>query len=180
MAVNEGFVDGHALDAQARLDRGRIVQDDLGSFVMRTRAQLAESLGPDAVSAHFGADGVLSALTIDQDARQQLTEDQLVAQIEAAFAGAPAVGVPGDPNAAAAMLDALIASASADSVDRRPRSEHSNPDATLTLLSIDGRPVSIRTKPGWILSEPSTELGAAIVLLARRAAEAAGDERGAK
>jgi hypothetical protein len=153
------------------------VQADLTAFLASSRAQLAEGFGPPAVTAEYGEDGVLISLRIDEDARAHLTEEQLLAQLEAALIASPAVGVGSDPSALAARLNTLVSSASAHQ-ERQPRAEFSTADGALTVQSIDGRLVGITTRPGWILSEPSSELGAAIVRLARQAAAAAEDERG--
>lgn len=161
------------------LAEARAVQADLAAFLASSRAQLAEGFGPPAVTAEYGEDGVLAYLRIDGEARKQLTEAQLLAQLEAALIVSPAIGVSGDPRALARRLNALIASASASAQqERRPREEFSTRDGALTLQSVDGRPVGVTTRPGWVLSEPSTELGSAIVQLARQAAVAAEDERG--
>jgi hypothetical protein len=158
-----------AARARRLLAEARAVQADLAAFLSSSRAQLAEGFGPAAVSAEYGEDGVLAYLRIDGEARKQLTEAQLLAQLEAALIVSPAVAVGPDPHAVAARLNALVASAAAAET-RRPRDEYTTRDGAMTLQSVDGRPVGVSTRPGWILSEPSAELGSAIVRLARQAA----------
>lgn len=177
MEVSPGLDADPAARSRRLLAEARAVQADLAAFLASSRAQLAEGFGPPAVTAEYGEDGVLAYLRIDAEARKQLTEAQLLAQLEAALIVSPAIGVSGDPRALARRLNALIASASAQQ-ERRAREEFSTRDGALTLQSVDGRPVGVTTRPGWVLSEPSTELGSAIVQLARQAAVAAEDERG--
>ncbi|MFF2053969.1 hypothetical protein ACFVU2_20350 [Leifsonia sp. NPDC058194] len=177
MAVRPELDADPAARSRRLLAEARTVQADLAAFLSSSRAQLAEGFGPPAVTAEYGADGVLAYLRIDGEARKQLSEAQLLAQLEAALIVSPAVGVGRDPHALAARLNALVASAAART-ERLPRDEFSTRDGALTLQSVDGRPVGVTTRPGWVLSEPSTELGATIVRLARQAAAAAEDERG--
>lgn len=177
MEVNTAPGEDAATRSRRLLAEARAVQADLTAFLSSSRAQLAEGFGPAAVTAEYGEDGVLAYLRIDGEARKQLTEAQLLAQLEAALIVSPAVGVGRDPSALAARLNALVASAAARQ-ERQPRAEHSTRDGALTLQSVDGRPVGVTTRPGWILSEPSNDLGTAIVRLARQAAVAAEDERG--
>jgi hypothetical protein len=159
------------------LQSARATAADLEQFVSSARAELRAADGAPAVTADFDDSGVLSALRIDDDARRQLTEQQLVAQLDAALLGGPAPH-PTEPHAVAARMDALLDSLETGGPSAAPRVETTTPDGTLTLVSVHGRPVGIRPRPGWLLSEPSDALAAAVVSLAREAASRADDRKG--
>src|SRR5579875_973670 len=85
-----GAVDmSRADDRAARYERliadAEAVRADLDAFLAATRAQLAKGMGPPAVTAQYGDDRVLAHLHIEAEARKQLTESQLLTQINTAL-----------------------------------------------------------------------------------------------
>jgi hypothetical protein len=149
--------------AQEQLARLQSLTTDLSDRLMA-------GSGSRAVAAHYDDDGVLLSLEIDDDRRRELTQEQLIDQIDFALASGP---VPHRHPAAEDVVSRAEAPFAADA-SHAPRAaatdEFSAASGALTLVTVGGKPVRIRTRPGWILSEPSKSLSSTLVALARRAA----------
>jgi hypothetical protein len=135
----------------------------LESLAHGLRQRLTSAYGVPAVTAHYDDDGVLASLHIDDGRRSELTEEQLVEQLSGALASGPA------PRR---TPDALLALLEGSQPDALEPAEHRAAGGAMTLLTVGRKPIGIRTRPGWILSEPSSCLSSTIVALARRVATA--------
>jgi len=157
-------------DRQARIAQLRAGVASLSDSSERLSAALAASLPaevPDpGIQIHYGPDGVVKAVHIDEDARAALTGSELLHKVTLALAAAPVPSIVtqrllSDPDALRAIRERGAGTEPAT---------YTSPDGGVTLTAVLGRPVEVRGTEGAILSSPTEDLSASIVALARKAA----------
>ena len=136
------------------------LRDEIDQYAAELRHKLSD-LGPQAISATFGDDGILMRLAIDDAVRRHLTEEQLLEQIGVTLLGGPI------PRSAIALVTRSL-----EEPDTLRPTTYRSGDGHVTVTTIAGRATTVRTSPPtWLLFEPSEQLAARVVALARQAAD---------
>jgi hypothetical protein len=157
-----GLSDARDAETQAAdLTRGRILLQEIAAQTSALRSEVLGAESPSAVQVRYDDDDVLAAVLIDDEARRQLTSEQLVEQIDWSLASGP---TPRQTLRLPQSLDELL-------TDPPEVQHHSAPDGDLTIATVAGKPLAVIASPSTILSTPSNELGATIVELSREAAK---------
>jgi len=147
----------HAAD----LARGRMLLREIADQTSALRSDVLGAETPSAVQARYDDDGVLAALLIDDEARRELTGEQLIQQINWSLASGP---TPRQALRLPRSLHDLL-------TDPPEVQHHSSSDRDLTIATVAGKPLAVITNPSTILSMPSNELAATIIELVRDAAQ---------
>jgi hypothetical protein len=131
-----------------------------------------------AVVARFDANGLMSALEIDSDARKVLSAQQFVREVNMAILRATGIGgaslaaTAGDPQSelsASSRTFDLVAKAISSDQDTEPK-RISNDFKTVTVIALWGNVAGVECSNSWIDSTPDRLIAEEIVRMARTVA----------